>query len=834
MIDTRGLLFCDPGRIQTCNRQSRNLIFYSVELRGQKDGKYKLILNNKIKEIRLNNSNKEIMKYILVAAIGVILSSTTYSQNTAIGTWTDHLPYKSGKKVAVADGKVYCATGSAIYSIDKTDNSISRKSKVNGLSDVGIAELEYVKTSKTLVIAYTNGNIDLLKDEKIFNIPFLKDNLTITDKSINDAFVDNEFIYFSCGFGILKLNTARKELSDSYIIGSNGAFESIFDVAIKDDTIYAATSTGVKYASLNSNLTDFQNWTRETTLSRFPFKEVELYKNQIVAVSTAFPGSADSIFIRQNGTWSKLQNLQVDNIKKIISLNNELNILSNSSIIKFKDGVSNNDTLSAYPNNIAFNPNDMAFDSISETIWYADENSGLVSVKGSQNESFSANGPASEQVFKIESKDGKVYTVPGGYDNPYNNLYRKPEINILEDGNWKTLTNKNYNRLNGLFDLLNITIDPQDNNHLFIGTWGTGLLEFRNDELINKFDSSNSKIPSRQAYTWYGIGGTNYDEDGNLWVSNTYTDTTISVYTRGGDWYSYNFPTNISVGKSIGDILITKGGLKWVLIPRSGSNLEILVFDDGGTLDDRRDDRDLLLTSAPGNGNLPGARGMVGVVDQDGELWIGTDDGLAVFYNPDGIFDGNKDAQRILIQQGADVEILLEAIKISDIKIDGANRKWISTEGEGVFLISEDGSEELLHFTRENSPLISNNVFGITIDDKTGEIFMATEVGIVSYKGDATEGYVDFNEVEIYPNPVRSDYNGPIAIRGLVNNSIVKITDVSGKLVREIQSLGGQAIWDGKNINGERVSTGVYLILSASGDGQGNLKTNISKILFIN
>lgn len=773
------------------------------------------------------------MKYFLATVCLLFGVKFTIAQNGAIGAWTDHLPYTTGKKVAVGDNRIYCATGAALFYIDKTDNSISRKSKVNGLSDVGIADISYVEVTKTLVITYNNGNIDLFKNDAIFNIPFLKNDLTIPDKSINNVLVSGESLYISSGFGIVKLNTARREISDNYVIGTNGSFESVFDIAISNDTIYAATSTGIKYASLNSNLNDFQNWKRETRLSRFPFKFVEEYENNIIAVSTAFPGTGDSIFAKVKGSWAKLD-YQVNSVNDAKSLNGKLNILSTGTIVRLNPQLSVTDTLVKFLDDGFFQPNDVDYDLTTNTEWFADELSGLVSQNGSRIQRFSANGPASEQVYKIESSNGKVYTVPGGFDNAYNNLYLAPEINIYEEGEWKTLTNRSYEPLSGNFDLLNITIDPQDENHVFIGSWGKGLLEFQNNELINQFDSTNSKVPSRQQYEWYGVAGSNYDKDGNLWISHTYTDTAISVYTRNGKWYNFGFTTNISANKSIGDILISQTGLKWVLIPRVGSNLEILVFDDGGTIEDRRDDRELLLTSAPGNGNLPGSRGMVGAIDQDGELWIGTDDGLAVFYNPDGIFDGDKDAQRILIQQGADVEILLESIKISDIKVDGGNRKWISTEGEGVFLISEDGSEELLHFTRENSPLISNNVFGITIDNKTGEVFMATEVGIVSYKGDATQGFNDFGEVEIYPNPVRDDYKGPIAIRGLVNNSIVKITDVNGKLVKEMQSLGGQAIWDGTNINGQRVATGVYLILSSSGDGQGNLKTNISKLLFIN
>lgn len=774
------------------------------------------------------------MKKIVTAILPTLFMLNGIAQDKPLGSWTDHLPYSSGEVVAIGGGKIYCSTGSAIFYIDKNDNSVNRKSKVNGLSDVGINSLAYNEQSQTLVIGYTNGNIDLFKNESIFNIPFLKNNLTIPNKTINNLFVDQEYIYLSTGFGIVKVNTNKREISDSYIVGNNGTYDEVFDVTVLRDTIYAATKNGVKFASTKLNLTDYRNWKLIPDISRFEYRSIEKFENNIIAISKKISNISDSIYIKKGSKWTQYKGFQKDETKDVIAIEDHAYFISNREVAKMNSNHEMIDTIYNYNGISNFNPSYVAIDNETNNLWYADLDIGLVRQNNNNYSTYSANGPRIKNVFKLEANGGKVYAVQGGYNSAYNNLYKYPEISIYNSGKWNYLVPENESKLNGTFDLLNITINPANKNNAFIGSWGGGLIELLDDRVVNVYDSSNSRVPSRTAYSWFGIGGSTYDANGNLWVSHTYTDTLISVKKANGDWYNFGFPEDISSAKSVGDILISNAGIKWVLIPRVGSTLEIFVFDDNGTIEDLSDDRKLLLTSATENGNIPGARGLVGAVDQDGEIWIGTDDGLAVFYNPDGVFEGNKNAQRILIQQGADVEILLEAIKISDIKIDGANRKWIATEGQGVYLLSEDGSEEILHFTINNSPLISNNVFGLAIDDINGEIFFATEDGIVSYKGDATNGFNDFEQVEIYPNPVRPEYSGPIAIRGLVNGSIVKITDINGKLVREMKSLGGQAIWDGNTINGDRAATGVYLVFSSSGDGNGNLKTNVGKILFIN
>jgi ligand-binding sensor domain-containing protein len=278
----------------------------------------------------------------------------------------------------------------------------------------------------------------------------------------------------------------------------------------------------------------------------------------------------------------------------------------------------------------------------------------------------------------------------------------------------------------------------------------------------------------------------------------------------------------------LSDILAADNGLKWVLRPRSNG---MLVFNDNGTITDPSDDQYKVLNTFEGQGELPSLDVFSVAQDKDNEIWIGTGKGVAVFYNPDAVFSGdNFDCQQILIEQDGNVQILLETEAVSAIVVDGANRKWLGTQSSGAYLVSDDGTEQVLHFTMENSPLPSNNVLSIAIDGITGEVYFGTDQGIMSYRSDANEGALDSDCASVFPNPVRETYSGPVAITGLVRDSDVRITDVAGNLVYRARSLGGQAIWPATNMNGERVSTGVYLIFAS--DDTGEFKCN-TKVLVV-
>ena len=312
-------------------------------------------------------------------------------------------------------------------------------------------------------------------------------------------------------------------------------------------------------------------------------------------------------------------------------------------------------------------------------------------------------------------------------------------------------------------------------------------------------------------------------ENKNPWAGEIW----ICIKKSNGEWLSYNFDEKIS-NIRVGKIIVTQNDHKWVVLP-SGNGL--FAFDNKQSIDDTTDDLYKKLNIIDENGKIISNNTYSIAEDLDGHIWVGLDQGIVVYYSPENIFeDSDFHAQRIIITIGDATDYLLKTETIKAIAIDGANRKWIGTNNSGVYLVSEDGTEEINHFTEENSPLLSNKINDIGINHETGEVFFATDKGLISYRGSATMGSDEFRDVYVYPNPVRENYFGDITIRGLVSDVNVKITDISGNIVYETTAEGGQATWDGKNFSGSRVSTGVYLVFCSNEDGS---KTHITKLLLI-
>ncbi|HEX2617999.1 MAG TPA: hypothetical protein VHL57_10685, partial [Flavobacteriales bacterium] len=321
------------------------------------------------------------------------------------------------------------------------------------------------------------------------------------------------------------------------------------------------------------------------------------------------------------------------------------------------------------------------------------------------------------------------------------------------------------------------------------------------------------------------VAGSTYDSDGNLWVTNSNCTSPISVRQKSGSWHAFTPGNLLNNNTLLSDIIVGQNGYKWMIRPRANG---MLVMNDNGTLDEGGDDQYKILNTFDGQGKLPSMDVFSVAEDLEGQVWVGTGRGVAVFYSPDLVFSSsNFDAQQILIEQDGNVQILLETESVSAIAIDGANRKWLGTQSSGVYLVSSDGTEQVHHFTVANSPLPSDNITCLAIDQSTGEVFIGTDQGIMSYRGDATGGNATADCAAVFPNPVRESYSGPVAITGLLRDSDVRITDMAGNLVYRTISLGGQAIWPATNMSGERVSTGVYLVLASDPTGEYNCNTKV-------
>jgi hypothetical protein len=741
------------------------------------------------------------------------------AQEIPIGDWRDHLPYSDAISVSYGDNIIYCAANSALFMYDKSDQTIERLTLINGLSDIGLSKIAFNPYNKRVIIAYKNGNLDILDENKnITNLSFIKNSNVIGNKTINNIFIQGKLAYLATGFGIVVIDTDKLEIIDTYLFGPLGNYITTNGVTIDNQYIYAATDQGVYFADKNSvNLADYNAWSLLPDLRTLNYDFIVTYSNRVFVSSEGPTWGSDSLFYNDGGVWQKF----LPSGREISSLNisqNHLLISFFNSVDDYGANLTKLKTISSYQSVFFIDPLEAVMDNDGYLL-IAERTHGIVRVLDNINsEVIVPNGPSSTGCFNMDLINDELWTVSGGYGI----FLQQNLINHKSLYSWSTFEQYIPGTLGGnALDMVSVAINPSNTSNVFVGSWSSGLYEYNNEILTSSINAQNSALDS----TFFGttaIGALAFDQNNNLWATSSYGNNILAVKTPDNTWYNYSFPGKTSPLESYRDIIIDNNNFKWIISPE---NNKIIIFDDNGTLAEKNDDRSVV------NSNLPGSSIKSIAQDLDDEIWIGTDEGIAVFYNPSNVFDENITAEQIYIQQDGQTQILLETETVTSITIDGANRKWIGTLSSGVFLMSEDGTEEIEHFTTENSPLFSNSIYDIVIDSKTGEVYIGTEKGLISYKGTATDADDDFNNIFVYPNPVKPDFTGTIAIRGLVKDTDVRITDISGNIVYQTTSLGGQAIWNGKDFNGNKVQTGVYMIFNGSPEGD---KKAAAKILFLN
>ncbi|MDD5570907.1 MAG: T9SS type A sorting domain-containing protein [Bacteroidales bacterium] len=751
----------------------------------------------------------------------------TRAQEIAIGQWKPYFPFKSVVSVTEADNRIFCAAALGIFYLDKSDNSINLITKNSGLSDVDIKKINYNKSNEALFIAYENTNIDVIKNNKIYNIPDIKRKSISGKKVINDILFFDRFAYLSTSFGIVVVDLEKYEIKDTYKIGIGGSDVEINDLTFDGSKFYAATSKGIYSANINSsNLANYESWTLDTLINDSTYNLICSFNNLIIANSKK-PSGKDILYAFNGSNWS-IYDSTINNSNRLsMEVCYDKLIIGSSWYIMYVFD-NNNQVSQAY---WAISPWQAIIDK-DNILWSADNLSGLIKYSSSANDTIFPDGPATENAVDISLSGNALAIAPGGRSASYGNIWNNKGVSVLKNNDWEILNRSNNLQMDTLFDINCVIINPNDETKLYAGSWYRGLIEFKDNKITKIYDDQNSPLkvpPQNGTYRWIGIGGLCFDKDHNLWMTNSGSTNPVCVLKPDGTWFSYSLNNKISTYSSITQILIDTFGQKWILLPRTSN---IAVFNDNGTPTTTNDDKIIVMNNQQGNGSIPGNISFCMASDLNGQVWVGTDKGIAVFYSPDKIFSNeNFDAQQILIDQDGHAQYLFEFESVTSIVVDGANRKWVGTQKAGVFLMSPDGQKEIEHFTIDNSPLPSNTITAIAINNNNGEVFFGTDKGLISYKGTATLGGTDFNNVYAYPNPVPHNYEGLIAIKGLTTNARVKITDISGALIFETTAEGGQAIWDGKNFKDEKAQTGIYLVFCSNDKGT---KTFVTKIMFIN
>ncbi len=754
-----------------------------------------------------------------------------------VGQWREYLSYNSAQKVIATSTDIFCITEGGMFQYDKEDNSIQKLNVISGLSDVSAQTFAYSESLDILVIAYENSNIDLVYKNEVYNMSDILRSNIVGDKSVYNILLVDEIAYLSCGFGIVAINLERREVQDTYYIGDNAAQIKVNDMTFDGSYLFAATEDGIYKADINSsNLQYYGNWIKQTDLSDADseFNHLEYFDGKVVANASTGSSGGDRLYAYDGTYWTRylssvstVSDLQVSNSRLVVAEDSQIEVYSSGAQLdaRIKSYTFSGTTVNRIYGNSAI-IDDEGY------LWVADGSYSLVRVAGDSAEKIQPEGPSSNMVFALEMNGSDLWLADGGRTSAWNNIFESPRFQLLRDDNWTVFDATTYSEMDDFHDMVCVAVDPKDADHVFAGSWGGGVLEFNGSGFVERYTQNNSSLqtalPSQPSEPYVRISDMKYDSQGNLWIVNSIVDEPLSVLSTSGEWESYTLP-GVTSSTDVGPMVITDDDDLWITIPRN-QNTMIVRKSDGSS------SKKLSVISYFYNGENEVYTAMPDIysiaLDQDGAVWFGTGIGVGVYYNPEDIWDSST---LYCTRPGLDEDDglyhpLLSTQTVTAIAVDGANRKWFGTKTSGVYLISADGTEEVLHFTSDDSPLLSDEITSLAIDDESGEVFIGTSKGLISYMGDATSGKDNYNDVYAYPNPVREDYVGDVVITGLIDETDIKITDISGNLVYKTTSLGGQATWNGKNLRGNRVKTGVYLVFGNDRFGEESF---VTKILFI-
>lgn len=741
-----------------------------------------------------------------------------------IGQWREHLPYNSAIDVTAGDGKVYCATPYSLFSVTIAGNTVERFSRVTGLSETGVSAINYDEGNKKLLIAYSNSNIDIIYRNDIYNVPDIKRSTIIGDKNIYNIYPLGKNYYLSTGLGVVVIDGDRYEVKDSWFIGNGGNQVKVNGFTSDGTYFYAATEEGLKKVARNSpNLANYSNWQTVSGgngLTAGPCNNVLTVQDKIIVQKN------DSLFVQNGTNWSflytdtwpfissnttenKIQicERQANGISRVVILNADGTVfrtLANTGAVSFprKAILYNN-----YP-------------------WVADQFASLSRFGASFSyEQYILNSPQATASGEMVVYNNIFYATAGSVNDAWNYQYNGDGIYTFSAGSWNNINRYRYAAIDSLLDYVTIAIDKRDET-IWAGSYGGGLLHVKPGPVFEIFKQNNLGVTIGDPGS-YRVAGLAFDTENNLWISNFGSTQPLRVRKADGSWKSFTLPFSL-FGNALSQIVVDDNNYKWIVSPLGNG---LICFDHGASIDNTADDKWRRYTNGSGNGNLPGSEVLCVAKDKSGFIWVGTADGIGVIQCPEQAFSNQAcDAIWPIVPNGNFAGYLFKGQEVRSIAVDGADRKWVATKN-GVFLISATGEKVIYQFTEDNSPLLSSDVKKVAIDGKTGEVYFATLKGICSFRSTATDGgETNEDDVLVFPNPVPPGFTGTIGIRGLANNAIVKITELDGRLVYQTRALGGQVVWDGRNYKGQKISSGVYLVLITD---EGKKERAATKIFFI-
>lgn len=759
------------------------------------------------------------MKKNFLYILFLLLFQFSFSQNKL--SWQGYFSFNEIKDISESTTTVYAASENALFIKNTAVNTSKTITTIDGLSGQTISAVYYSEAFKKTIVGYENGMMIVINEAdgsmlKIVDI--INKQLPTNVKKINHFMEHNGLVYVSCDFGIVQFNLTTLQFGDTYFIGDNGAEISVKQTTFFNGFIYAATSSGIRRAAIsNPNLNDFKQW---FVVNSGNWSSVESVDTELIAINSSgyIHRFNSNNFVGFSQLPQASSDMRAKNHNLFITIGSAVYVYSNQMVLQRQ--IANTQVLD---NTLNFT----CATAVGDQLFIGTKDKGLFSSSLSSNAVFINNtpsGPARNNIFSMDVTPNVIWTVYGDYDsfyNPYDlDSYGVSKYNT---SGWLNIP---YSEVYNAKSMTRIIVNPQKENQVYASSFFSGLLRIEDDDPNFLYNEKNSGLESITTegpnYIDVRINATAFDKTGNLWVTNSRIKNGLKVLKTNGQWGSYAM-TNIlddAEAGSYAGIVIDRNSVKWIATNRDG----VVGFNETANTFKK-------MTFGVDVGNLPIADVRALAIDTKNQLWIGTTKGLRVLSNV-GSFQNESQlkANPIIIMEDNLAQELLYEQFITTIAVDGANNKWIGTSDSGVFMVSPNGQETKYHFTNSNSPLPSNGINEIKINSVTGEVFIATNKGLISFNGIATGANEDLNNVYVYPNPVRPTYSGTVKVAGLLDKANIKITDIEGNLVYEATSEGGTVEWDTTAFGRYKVSSGVYMIFISAQDGG---ETKVKKVMII-
>lgn len=736
--------------------------------------------------------------------------------------WKGYFSYNEIVDVEAASNSVFAATQNVVFSKATTSSDLKIFNSINGFKPESITTIHHSQSTNKTFAGNTNGLLLVINsDGSISSKVDIINEVPVPSnkKKINDFYEHDGKLYVATDYGISVMDIATSEFIITYFVGTAGEETEVLQTTVLNNQIYAVTrSFGIRKGDLsNPNLYDFSQW---QTFDTGFWLGIVTFNNELVAMNT------DSKTYRYNGTsFQQVLNqnqaglkIKTNGTEIIVTTQNHVFVLNQSYTVLVD--------ITQIPD---YNAIFKAATVVSGIVYIGTEKDGLFSTSLANPtvfQSMSPNGPVRNYIFRVKKAPNYLWAVYGDYSRDYN-PYGLDEFGISKfsnDTGWELIPYEDLFQAKSISD---IVINPNNPNQIFATSYFSGLLKIENEN-IELFNNTNTGpngleslvVPGSPSYVDIRINSPAFDKDGNLWLTNAFVEKAIKVLGSSGQWQSYSLadvaPT-ASTGR-YGPMAIDKNRTKWIPSLNDG----LIAFNEN------YNNKFIVINST--NGNLADNDVRCVAVDNRNQLWIGTFAGLRVVSVDRFISETELNVNSIIIQEGDLAQELFYQQTILDIAVDGANRKWVSIADGGVFLVSSDGQETIYRFTKNNSPLPSDNINDIEIDGVSGEVFFATDKGMVSFLGTSTKPNDSLSDVFVYPNPVRPNFVGTLKISGLTDKANVKITDIEGNLVYETTAAGGTIEWDTKAFGKHKVASGVYMIFVASEDATDS---TVKKVMII-